>query len=121
MGNICCASQEISSNQNQLDDDSTLLAGKVSFRQMTSEGNDMIESGTLITQTSTDFTPSKEILKDCDSLSGLKGEREAKRIERAQRLMRKKTERIAREQEEAQRIINEVKAEAAKMVVEAKE
>ena len=35
--------------------------------------------------------------------------------------MRKKTERIAREQEEAQRIINEVKAEATKMVVEAKE
>ena len=35
--------------------------------------------------------------------------------------MRKKTERIAREQEEAQRIINEVKAEAARMVIESKE
>ena len=35
--------------------------------------------------------------------------------------MRKKTERLAREQEEAQRIINEVKAEAAKMVIDAKE
>ena len=82
------------------------------FTHLTQENAETTETETVHTQTSTDPIT----LRENDSMSALKSEKEAKRAERAERLARKKSERLLREAKEAERIISDLKAEAAKQV-----
>ena len=111
MGNICCNNAHMSSDGSKMFDE-PIEASQVAFHHLTQDNIETTETETVITQTSTDPLP----LRESDSMSALRSEKEAKRAERAERLARKKSERLAREAKEAERIISDLKAEAAKQV-----